>query len=149
MSHPWLEKLQRDIIMTRINYESMKNFLGCNKIYSTQMLPVDENIYETDCPILYAMRIIGPKWKLPILWYIADSENETIRYKALERRVVGITATMLTKCLRELESDKLIHRTQYNTIPPTVEYSLEERGRALIPALESVYKWAEEQMAGE
>ena len=113
------------------------------------MLPVDENIYETDCPILYAMRIIGQKWKLPILWYIADSENETIRYKALERRVVGITATMLTKCLRELETDKLIHRTQYNTIPPTVEYTLAERGRALIPALESVYKWAEEQMAGE
>lgn len=53
---------------------------------------------------------------------------------------------MLTKCLRELEADKLIHRTQYNTIPPTVEYSLMERGRLLIPALESVYQWAEEQM---
>ena len=91
------------------------------------MLPVDENIYETDCPILYAMKIIGQKWKLPILWYIADAENQTIRYKELERRVVGITATMLTKCLRELEADKLIHREQHNTIPPTVEYSLIER----------------------
>ena len=113
------------------------------------MLPVDENIYETDCPILYAMRIIGQKWKLPILWYIADAENQTIRYKELERRVVGITATMLTKCLRELEADKLIHRTQYSTIPPTVEYALAERGKSLIPALESVYRWAEEQMKGE
>ena len=112
------------------------------------MLPEDENIYETDCPILYAMRIIGQKWKLPILWYIADSENQTLRYKELERRVVGITATMLTKCLRELEADGLIHRTQYNTIPPTVEYSLIDRGKSLIPALESVYRWAEEQMKG-
>ena len=112
------------------------------------MLPDDENIYETDCPILYAMRIIGQKWKLPILWYIADSENQTLRYKELERRVVGITATMLTKCLRELEADGLIHRTQYNTIPPTVEYSLIDRGKSLIPALESVYRWAEEQMKG-
>ena len=37
-------------------------------------LPSNENIYETDCPILFAMEIIGQKWKLPILWYIADKE---------------------------------------------------------------------------
>ena len=109
-------------------------------------LPKGENLYETKCPILYAMELIGQKWKLPILWYIADAENQTLRYRELERKVVGITATMLTKCLRELEKDGFIIRTQYNTIPPTVEYSLAERGRTLIPALESVYQWAEEQM---
>ena len=70
-----------------------------------------------------------------------------MRYKELERRVVGITATMLTKCLRELEADSLISRKQYSTIPPTVEYSLTERGNSLIPALESVYRWAEAQMS--
>ena len=111
-----------------------------------QPLPKEENIYETDCPILYAMEIIGQKWKLPILWYIADAENQTLRYKELERKVVGITATMLTKCLRELERDKLVKRKQYGTIPPTVEYSLTERGKTLIPALESVYHWGESQM---
>lgn len=110
-------------------------------------LPKDKNIYETDCPILYAMDIIGQKWKLPILWYIADAENQTLRYRELERKVVGITATMLTKCLRELENDKLITRKQYSTIPPTVEYSLAERGKTLIPALESIYKWAENDMS--
>ena len=113
------------------------------------MLPESENIYDTECPILYAMKIIGQKWKLPILWYIADSENQTMRYKELERRVIGITATMLTKCLRELEADSLINRRQYSTIPPAVEYSLSERGKTLIPALESVYKWAEEQMSNK
>ena len=111
-----------------------------------QALPKDQNIYETECPILYAMEIIGQKWKLPILWYIADAENQTLRYRELERKVVGITATMLTKCLRELEADQIITRTQYNTIPPTVEYALAERGKSLIPALESVYQWADEQM---
>ena len=111
-----------------------------------QALPKNENIYETECPILYAMEIIGQKWKLPILWYIADADNQKLRYRELERKVVGITATMLTKCLRELETDGLISRTQYNTIPPTVEYSLTERGKSLIPALESVYQWAEGQM---
>lgn len=112
-------------------------------------LPKEKNIYETECPILYAMDLIGQKWKLPILWYIADAEGQTLRYKELERKVVGITATMLTKCLRELEQDRFIIRKQYSTIPPTVEYSLAERGRTLIPALESVYQWADEQMKGQ
>ena len=113
---------------------------------SKKQLTSTENIYETECPILYAMEIIGQKWKLPILWYIADAENQTLRYRELERKVVGITATMLTKCLRELEQDGLISRTQYNTIPPTVEYALTERGKTLIPALDSVYQWADRQM---
>ena len=111
-----------------------------------RVLPEDANIYETDCPILYAMEMIGQKWKLPILWYMADAENQTLRYRELERKVVGITATMLTKCLRELERDALVKRTQYPTIPPTVEYSLTDRGKTLIPALESVYQWADSQM---
>ena len=109
-------------------------------------LPKEQNIYETDCPILYAMEIIGQKWKLPILWYMADAENQTLRYGELERKVVGITPTMLTKCLRELEHDKLVTRKQYSTIPPTVEYSLSERGKTLIPSLDSIYEWAEAQL---
>ena len=109
-------------------------------------LPTIKSIYDTDCPILYAMEIIGQKWKLPILWYIADAKKQTVRYGELERKVIGITATMLTKCLRELEKDKIISRKQYNTIPPTVEYSLTNKGKSLIPALDSIYKWAEEQM---
>lgn len=109
-------------------------------------LPKDKNNYDTDCPILYAMEIIGQKWKLPILWYICDAESQTLRYKELERKVVGITATMLTKCLRELEQDRLISRKQYNTIPPTVEYSIAERGKLLMPALQSIYDWGESQM---
>jgi len=113
---------------------------------SKKPLPKDKNIYETKCPILYAMELLGQKWKLPILWYIADAENQTLRYRELERQVVGITATMLTKCLRELERDGFITRTQYNTIPPTVEYSLTERGKTLFPALESFYQWAKELM---
>ena len=85
------------------------------------LLPENQNIYETRCPILYAIDLFGHKWKLPILWYIAASERQTLRYRELERKVVGITATMLTKCLRELERDRFIKRKQYSTIPPTVE----------------------------
>lgn len=62
------------------------------------------------------------------------------------KKVVGITATMLTKCLRELENDGLIKRKQYQTIPPTVEYSYTLKGRELIESLDGLYKWAKKHM---
>ncbi len=113
---------------------------------SMRPLPKETNIYETDCPILYAMNLIGQKWKLPILWYLADAQKLTLRYKKLKRKAAGITATMLTKCLRGLEQDQFIIRKQHSTIPSTVEYSPAERGMSLIPALESVCHWAGELM---
>jgi DNA-binding HxlR family transcriptional regulator len=90
------------------------------------------------------MRVIGQKWKLPILWYIRD--KGTIRYNELKRKVVGITPTMLTKCLVELEGAGLVHREQYLEIPPRVEYSLTEQGLTLLPALDELYRWADAQM---
>lgn len=105
-------------------------------------LPVNENIYDTECPIIYAMRLIGSKWKLPIVWYLGEAENCTLSYGELRRRVVGVTATMLTKSLRELERDGLIARTQFETKPPTVDYSLTRTGCRLIPALQPLYDWA-------
>ena len=90
------------------------------------------NIYETKCPIIYALDLIGQKWKLPILWYLF--QKDAIRYNELKRSVNGITNMMLTKSLQELEGHGLVNRVQYETIPPKVEYSLTERGKALIPA---------------
>lgn len=104
----------------------------------------DDNIYETQCPIIYALSIVGQKWKLPIMWYLF--KKDATRYNELKRRAKGITNMMLTKSLKELEEHKLIVRTQYETIPPKVEYSLTERGKALLPALNELYKWGEEQI---
>lgn len=104
----------------------------------------DYNIYDVQCPIIYALNIIGQKWKLPIMWYLAS--KECTRYNELKRKVKGITNMMLTKSLKELEEHKLIIRTQYETIPPKVEYSLTKRGRALLPTLNELYIWGGEQL---
>lgn len=104
----------------------------------------NENIYETQCPIIYALDIVGQKWKLPIMWYLFD--NQVIRYNELKRHINGITSMMLTKSLKELEGNKLITRRQYNEIPPRVEYSLTERGKGLIPALNELYIWGKQQI---
>ena len=101
-------------------------------------------IYNNKCPILYALKIIGQQWKLPILWHL--SKFEMLHYNELKRCVTGITNTILTKCLRELESDGLVSRFQHNTIPPSVEYRLTERGKSLLPALNELYYWGKEQI---
>lgn len=105
---------------------------------------VDHSVYDSKCPVIYALDILGQKWKLPILWCLF--EEEKIRYNELKRQIKGITNMMLTKSLRELEEDNIIIRTQYTTIPPKVEYSLSERGKALLPVLSELSKWGEEQM---
>lgn len=107
--------------------------------YSTEI--PNENIYEVECPIIYALDIVGQKWKLPIMWYLF--QNEYTRYNELKRKVNGITNIMLTKSLKELEENKLVIRKQYDTVPPRVEYSLTERGRSLLPTLNELYKYSE------
>ena len=104
----------------------------------------EENIDSDTCPILYALGLVGQKWKLPLLWYL--HERPTTRFNELKRRVPGISNLMLTKSLRELEEAGLVLRDQRETVPPHVEYSLTERGEALLPALNELYTWGEEQM---
>ena len=106
-------------------------------------LPGD-NKYETKCPLIYALDIIGQKWKLPIMWYLF--ENDFTRYNELKRKVEGITNMMLTKSLKELVEHNLISRIQYDTSPPKVEYALTERGKSLLPALKELSEWGEEQL---
>lgn len=116
----------------------MNKDMDCN-----QKFPSD-NVYEIQYPIIAVLDILGQKWKLPIIWYLA--ENDTTRYNELKRKIKGITTTMLTKSLRELEEYNIIIRTQYNTIPPKVEYSLAERGKALIPVLRGLNAWGEKYL---
>ena len=92
-----------------------------------------EDVTNKKCPIIYALSIIGQKWKLPILWYLHEKENT--RYNELKRRIPGITNIMLTKSLRELEEAGLVSRKVYETIPPKVEYALTESGQELLPTL--------------
>ena len=90
------------------------------------------------------MEVIGSRWKMPILWNLTQENN--LHYNELKRRVIGITNTMLSKCLRELTAEGLLQKTDYKTIPPSTSYSLTEDGRKLMPALSGLYAWGEERM---
>ncbi len=98
-----------------------------------------ENPYKEKCPIVYAMCIIGAKWKIPILWHLAH--YEILHYNELKRHLSGITNTVLTRNLRELEKDKIIIRKADDSVPPSVTYELSVLGKELIPALNGFYEW--------
>ena len=110
----------------------------------TILLETGEKTVDEICPVLYTMSILGQRWKLPILWHLAD--EGTLRYNELKRGIPLITNIMLTQSLRELERSYLIERKNYDSIPPRVEYSLSERGKTLIPILQQIHEWGKDQM---
>ena len=101
-----------------------------------------ENKY-ADCPLEYALDILGGKWKLKIIWTIF--RFKVIRFNQLKRELLGITDLMLTKILKLLVENNIVQRTQFNEIPPHVEYSLTENGLQLVESLSNVRQWVAEQ----
>jgi DNA-binding HxlR family transcriptional regulator len=91
-------------------------------------------IDEPSCPVDYAFRRIGGKYKGRILWYL--HVKAIMRYGELRKTLSDITPKMLTQTLRELEDDSLINRKVYHEVPPKVEYSLTEVGQQLIPFID-------------
>ena len=73
------------------------------------------------CPLHYAMSLIGGKWKVQILCSVTNAG--TIRYNALRGKLDGISNTVLSSALRELERDGLILRREYLEVPVRVEYA--------------------------
>ncbi len=96
---------------------------------------------ENSCPVTATMKVLGGKWK-PIL-INAIYLTAPARFGELKRSVVGITQSMLTQQLRELEDDGMISRKIYAEIPPRVEYTLTEFGLTLSPIMQAMAKWGE------
>ena len=83
---------------------------------------------EEYCPIHEVTKLIGGKWKMPLMYVIQSGPK---RFGELRRTLSPITEQMLTKQLRELENHNLIVRNDFKTVPPKVEYSLTDFGKSL------------------
>ena len=101
----------------------------------------DEKTIARCVPMSRLQSVIGGKWKILILWYVAFYRVQ--RFGELMRRLDGITQSTLTKQLRELEQDGFLHREVYKEIPPKVEYSLTAFGESFIPVLQTMMEWSE------
>lgn len=96
------------------------------------------------CPVTYTMSKIGGKWKPIILYMISEGGN---RFGIMQRGIEGISKQMLTKQLRELEADGILHRQIFAEIPPRVEYSLTGTGQSLMSVIHSMKIWGEANMS--
>jgi len=83
---------------------------------------------------------IGDKWTVMVVGALSKGP---MRFNAIMRFIGGVSHRMLTLTLRNLESDGLVTRTAYATIPPKVEYELSDLGRSLIEPLEVLATWAQ------
>ncbi len=92
-----------------------------------------------NCPVTPFLLMIQGKWKAQILYELCI--YDTARFGVLKKDLEGITNTVLTKSLRELEEDGLVKRVQFNEIPPHVEYSLTPMGEDLKPIFYSIMNW--------
>jgi len=94
------------------------------------------------CYFEVALDLIGGKWKPVILYHIGH--HEVLRYADIRRCIPAITERMLSKQLRELESENIISRKVYPVVPPKVEYRLTDKGKSLIPILNQLKNWGED-----
>jgi DNA-binding HxlR family transcriptional regulator len=107
---------------------------------------MEKKIKKAYCPVDYAFQRIGGKYKGRIIWLLREG---CLRYGELLRVVEGVSPKMLTQALKELEEDRLVVRKAYHVVPPHVEYSLSEIGTGLLPFIDQMRIWGQQQMEGE
>jgi DNA-binding HxlR family transcriptional regulator len=92
----------------------------------------------SDCPLTAALAAIGGKWKLIIIYWLAESPKH---FLALRRLMPAISPKVLTEQLRELVADGVVQRQGTGERPAPVNYSLTAYGTSLLPIVESVRLW--------
>ena len=101
-----------------------------------------ENARLEDSGFYYTLSLISGKYKMAVLYTL--SLFDVMRFNELQRFIKSASCKTLSATLKELENDKLIMRKEYPQIPPKVEYTLSERGQSLIPILDAMCIWGEQ-----
>ncbi|RKD90869.1 winged helix-turn-helix transcriptional regulator [Mangrovibacterium diazotrophicum] len=89
------------------------------------------------CPIDTFINVVKGKRKGTIILHLYQGDK---RYSELVKLLPDISERMLTKQLKELETDGIINRTVFPEVPPRVEYSLTKLGREIHPVLKGMFK---------
>src|SRR4051795_12340292 len=90
---------------------------------------------ESDCPVSACAEILGGKWTILLVRDLADGRS---RFCELERSLDGISPRTLSLRLRGLEEQGIVERRTFPEVPPRVEYSLTDKGKALVPISEHI-----------
>src|SRR3977135_1412354 len=101
---------------------------------------------DPDCPVCKTAEIVCGKWTLLIVRDLAEGRS---RFCELERSLGGISPRTLSLRLRSLEEEGIVHRATFPEVPPRVEYVLTEKGRALVPIIDSMRTYGAEWLGAE
>lgn len=135
------EKYKEILEETNVTYEKYLEILGKRKMtYDEYKETVEMKINNRENYNRIASRIFDGKWNMHVIFEL--NKNKALRFGQLKKIIPGVTNTMLTNTLRELETFGVVSRTQYNSVPPHVEYSITENGKKLIPVFYEMAKWS-------
>lgn len=96
---------------------------------------------DTDnCPVRNVLCHFSTKWGLLIISMLG--ECRCLRFSEISRALPDISPKVLSSTLKSLESEGLISRKLYPSVPPKVEYSITVKGDSLIPILNDLIEWA-------
>lgn len=100
---------------------------------------IKTSVIQPNCPVSKTLDILSGKWTSKVIYEL--EKKETLRFGELKKNLEGITNTMLSTTLKTLEEKGIVIRKQYNEIPPHVEYSLSDSGKAMLPIYYEIAKW--------
>ena len=96
---------------------------------------------ETDlCPFELTLSIFKGKWDVRVICILAH--NHTVRYGQFKHYLPEISDTILASVLKKMGDNSIIERKDYDELPPRVEYSLSEAGKAVVPVLQDLCRWS-------
>ncbi|MBO0610276.1 helix-turn-helix transcriptional regulator [Myceligenerans salitolerans] len=103
-------------------------------------LPVREPVRRAAeaCPVEVAIAVVGGSWKMTVVKHLLGGP---LRFNALNRAVGPVTPRVLTRQLRDLEADGVVHREVFPEVPPRVEYSLTPLGESLAGLVAQLDTW--------
>ena len=91
-----------------------------------------------------AFGFLGKRWTAMILGHLSHGPAG---FRDLSRAIGGISDSVLSERLAGLAAGGLITREVCDGPPVTVTYQLTDRGRALMPALDLIARWARDNLA--
>jgi DNA-binding HxlR family transcriptional regulator len=98
------------------------------------------------CGVAAAAEIIGAKWTALLVHDLSEGPR---RFSELEHSCSGISPRTLAERLRELETQGIVERRSYPESPPRVEYTLTEKGEALLPIIGAMREFGHEWLGCE
>lgn len=90
--------------------------------------------YDEGCLAAHALNLIGDRWALIVVRELMFSAK---RFQMIRAGIPGVTASVLTGRLEQLERAGVVRRDGKLGI-----YALTDAGRGLLPVLESLCRWA-------